>query len=254
MIRIDERTFEITTSGPEGEQTFSLSSPEGFAVLSRAWLRVGWANRYSYAFTWFGRPIIQLPEDLIRLQELVYQVKPDVIVETGVAHGGSATFFASLCRMSNHGRVIAVDIEIRPHNRAALETHPFADRITLIEGDSIAANTIARVRSLIGEGETVLVFLDSNHSKAHVLAELHAYAAFVREGGYIVVADGAMPEFVGLPGAHPDWALDNPGAAIAAFVEANDAFERVPPPRPFDESSVPEMPSYWPNGYLRRVR
>lgn len=92
MIKIDEQRLEVTTMGPEGERTYSLSSPEGFAVLSKAWFRSGWANRYSYAFSWLGRPIIQLPEDVLRLQELVYEIKPDVIVETGIAHGGSAIF------------------------------------------------------------------------------------------------------------------------------------------------------------------
>ncbi len=254
MIKIDEQRLEVTTMGPEGERTYSLSSPEGFAVLSKAWFRSGWANRYSYAFSWLGRPIIQLPEDVLRLQELVYEIKPDVIVETGIAHGGSAIFFASLCQLLNRGRVIAVDIEIRSHNRAALEAHSLADKITLIEADSIAGSTIARVRALVGAEESALVFLDSNHCKTHVLAELRAYAPLVRKDGYIVVADGAMPDFVGLRGAHPDWAFDNPSAAVAAFLAENDAFELAPPPRPFDESDVGETPSYLSNGHLRRVR
>lgn len=254
MIRLDFDAAEISVNGPEGEQRYALASPEGFAVLSEAWLRSGWANRYSYTFTWFGQPIIQLPEDLIRLQELVYQLKPDVIIETGVAHGGSAVFLAGLCRLTGKGRVIAIDVEIRPKNRAALEAHEFADLITLVEGDSASSETVSRVNAQIGADESVMLILDSNHSKAHVLAELSAYSALVRPGGYIIVADGVMATLGSVPGAHPDWAWNNPKAAVDAFLAQDPDFERAAPPCPFNEGGVPTGGSYWSDGYLRRVR
>jgi cephalosporin hydroxylase len=254
MIRLDFDAAEISVNGPEGEQRYTLASPEGFAVLSEAWLRSGWANRYSYTFTWFGRPIIQLPEDLIRLQELVYQLKPDVIIETGVAHGGSAAFLAGLCRLTGKGRVIAIDVEIRPKNRAALEAHEFADLITLVEGDSASSETVSRVNAQIGADESVMLILDSNHSKAHVLAELSAYSALIRPGGYIIVADGVMATLGSLPGARPDWAWNNPKAAVDAFLAQDPDFERAAPPCPFNEGGVPTGGSYWSDGYLRRVR
>jgi cephalosporin hydroxylase len=254
MIRLDFDAAEISVTGPEGEQRYTLASPEGFAVLSEAWLRSGWANRYSYTFTWFGRPVIQLPEDLIRLQELVYQLKPDVIIETGVAHGGSAVFLASLCRLTGSGRVIAIDVEIRPKNRAALEAHEFADLIKLVEGDSASGETVNRVKAGIGADESVMLILDSNHSKAHVLAELSAYSPLIRPGGYIIVADGVMASLTGVAGAHPDWSWDNPEAAIAAFLAQNPDFERAAAPCPFNEGGVPTGGSYWSGGYLRRVR
>jgi len=254
MIGLDFDAAEISVAGPEGERRYALSSPEGFAVLSEAWLRSGWANRYSYTFTWFGRPVIQLPEDLIRLQELVYQLKPDVVIETGVAHGGSAAFLAGLCRLIGKGRVIAIDIEIRPSNRAALEAHEFADLITLIEGDSASGETVDRVKAEIGADESVMLILDSNHSKAHVLAELTAYSSLVRPGGFIIVADGVMAKFAGLPGARPDWILNNPSTAVDAFLAQNPDFERTAPPCPFNEGGVPTGGSYWSGGYLRRVR
>src|SRR5262249_34591470 len=140
----------------------------------KEWLAVGWTQRYSYSFTWLGRPLIQLPEDVIRIQEVIHRVKPDVIVETGVAHGGSLIFYASLCKATERGRIVGVDIEIRPHNRAAIEAHPLAKYITLIEGSSTDPGIVERVKSHIKPGETVLVILDSNHSRKHVLDELEA--------------------------------------------------------------------------------
>jgi len=253
MIRLDLDAQEIALDGPEGEQRHALASPEAFAILTEAWVRSGWANRYSYTFTWLGRPIIQLPEDLIRLQELVYQLKPDLILETGIAHGGSLVYHAGLCRLVGQGRVIGIDREIRPHNRAAIETHPLAPLITLVEGDSVAPEIVAQVRELIAPGESVLLILDSNHSRGHVLAELEAYAPLVRPGGYVVVADGVMPALTGLPGAGADWSWNNPLSAIAAFLDRHPEFERAPPPCPFNEGGVPSGGSYWPGGYLRRV-
>ena len=129
---IDLRQQSLRVEADGKSETLELYSPTGFAALSRLWLTVGWSLKYSYQFSWLGRPIIQLPEDLIRIQELIYQVKPDVIVETGVAHGGGQVFFASLCKLLGRGRVIGVDVEIRPHNRAALEAHALSPLITLI--------------------------------------------------------------------------------------------------------------------------
>ena len=253
MIRLDLEKQEIALAGPEGEQRHALASPEAFAILTEAWLRSGWANRYSYTFTWLGRPIIQLPEDLVRLQELVYQLQPDIILETGIAHGGSLIFHASLCRMIGKGRVIGIDREIRPHNRAAIESHAMADLITLVEGDSAAPATVARIRAMIEPGKSVLLILDSDHSRGHVLAELEAYAPLVRPGGYVVVADGVMPSLAGLPGAGADWGWNNPLSAIAAFLDRHPEFERAPPPCPFNEGGVAGGGSYWPGGYLRRI-
>jgi cephalosporin hydroxylase len=253
MIRIDFDANEIAVDGPEGEERHALASPEAFALLSEAWLRAGWANRYSYTFSWLGRPIIQLPEDLVRLQELIYRQQPDVILETGVAHGGSAVFCAGLCRLIGRGRIIGVDVVIRPQNRAAVEAHELAPLITLVEGDAVAPDTVARVQALIGETEDVLLILDSDHGKTHVLAELEAYAPLVRPGGQIVVADGSIAGFAGLPGARADWPWNNPQSAVAEFLDRHPAFERVPPPSVFNDRGIPTGGSYWRGGYLRRV-
>src|SRR5690606_2197513 len=130
-------------------ETFPIASPEAFAAASAAWLRVGWDTKHVYSFTWMGRPIIQLPEDMVRLQEVIYTLKPDVVVETGIAHGGSLIFYASLFEAMGHGRVIGVDIEIRPHNRQAIEAHPMMKRIEMLEGSSVAPEVLAELRRRI---------------------------------------------------------------------------------------------------------
>ncbi len=150
--------------------------------------------KHAYTFTWLGRPVIQIPEDLLRLQELVTRVQPDVIVETGVAHGGSLVFHAGLCKLLGRGKVIGVDIEIRPHNRAAIEAHALAHMIELVEGDSVDPAVVAEVASRIGPDDTVLVILDSHHAREHVLAELEAYAPLVSPGSYAVAMDGYFME------------------------------------------------------------
>ena len=170
------------TEVAETTRTWNLYSREAFEILSREWVKVGWDQKYVYTFSWMGRPVIQLPEDMIRIQEIIYAQKPDVILETGVAHGGSLVYYASLCKAMGKGRIIGVDIEIRPHNRKAIEAHEFSPMITLVEGDSVSQEIVDQVRSLIKPHEKVLVILDSCHTKAHVLAELEAYQSLVTPG------------------------------------------------------------------------
>jgi cephalosporin hydroxylase len=202
-----------------------------------------------------GRPVIQLPEDLLRLQELVVRAEPDVIVETGVAHGGSLVFHASLCRALGRGRVIGVDVEIRPHNRTAIEAHPLADLITLVEGDSAAADVVAQVAAQIGRDERVMVVLDAAHSREHVARELEAYAPMAAVDSYVVAMDGhIMRSAAGLPRTQPGWVADNPNAAVADFAERHDDFVREQPAFTFSESPITEAVSYFTGGVLRRVR
>ena len=169
-------------------ESLSLSDPKAFSLITDLWIRSGWDTKYVYGFSWLGRPVIQLPEDMLRIQEVIYDIKLDVIVETGVAHGGSLVFYASLCTAMGKGRVIGIDIEIRPHNRKAIEEHHLSPLITLVEGSSVDLDIVNTVKDQIGSAETVLVLLDSNHLKEHVLAELEAYAPFVSPGSYIVAA------------------------------------------------------------------
>jgi cephalosporin hydroxylase len=258
-ITIDLEAGELTHETDGGEARHPIDSAEGFDLLSRAWLRSGWQTKHVYTFAWLGRPIIQLPEDMFRAQEVVHRLRPDVIVETGIAHGGSLVFYASLCQAMGHGRVVGVDIEIRPHNRAALEAHPLSHRITLIEGDSIAEEVVADVRSRVAPGESAFVMLDGKHTKAHVLAELEAYSPLVPVGSYIVAADGVMGDLEGLKrwqedSQTDDWSWNNPREAAREFAAARDDFVLETPAFEFNESPLTEPVTYWPSGWLKRIR
>ncbi len=232
--------------------TLPLYGDAAFEILSRLWVKVGWNQKYSYGFSWLGRPVIQLPSDLVRVQEAIHRLSPDVIVETGVAHGGSLVFYASLCRVLGRGRVIGVDVEIRPGNRQAIERHALAPLITLIEGSSTDSQVIQRVTALVRPGETVLVLLDSSHSRAHVLRELEAYHGLVTPGSYIVAADGIMRDLHDTPRGAAGWRDDNPAAAAAEFAARHPEFVLEPPAPPFDERLSPVETTYLVDGWLRR--
>jgi cephalosporin hydroxylase len=182
--------------------------------------------RYSYNFTWLGRPVIQFPQDLIALQEVIWSTRPQVVVETGIAHGGSLVFTASLLELLGEGKVVGVDIDIRAHNRVAIEEHPMAKRIEMIEGSSVDEEIVARVRSAIGDAQRVLVILDSNHTHEHVLQELRLYSPLVTEGSYLVVMDTVVEDMP--TDAFPDrpWGSgDNPMTAMREFLAETDRFE-----------------------------
>lgn len=253
MITFDADSITVHSRNGGGPATYPIGTPEAFRILSALWLRSGWDNKYVYSFTWLGRPIIQLPDDLLRLQEVIYSVQPDVIVETGVAHGGSLIFHATLCKALGKGRVIGIDVEIRPHNRAAITSHILAPLITLVDGDSIAPSVVARVRSLIAPAEKVLVLLDSCHTKAHVLAELAAYAPLVAPGSYIVAMDGIMELLAGAPRTQTDWTWNNPRQAAIEFAARHPNFKIVEPRFLFNEGSITERVTYWPNAFLLRT-
>jgi len=252
MITIEGDKIIVATGDNVSEH--DIGSPEAFRILSQLWLRSGWDNKHVYSFTWLGRPIIQLPEDLLRLQEVIFSVQPDVIIETGVAHGGSLVFYASLCQATGKGRVIGIDIEIRPHNRQAIEAHPLSSFITLIEGSSIDPQVVAAVKAKVAPDQTVLVFLDSCHTKEHVAAELNAYAGLVSVGSYIVAMDGIMQDLVGAPRTEADWSWNNPQQAARDFVAGNPNFVIEEPRFRFNEGTIAKWVTYWPNGFIKRVR
>lgn len=251
MIVIDNNKVIVSTDGTREE--YDIGSAKAFALLSRLWLRSGWDNKYVYSFSWLGRPIIQLPEDMIRIQEVIYSVQPDVIIETGVAHGGSLVFYASLFKAMGKGRAVGIDIEIRPHNRAAIEAHPLAPFITLIEGSSIDPSIVQQVTAQVHADERTMVLLDSCHTKDHVLAELNAYAPLVSPGSYIVAMDGIMEDVVGAPRTEPDWDWNNPRQAAREFVAANPEFIIEEPLFPFNEGNITERVTYWPAAFMRRI-
>ena len=253
MIKVDLEQETIAIDEDGLTRQYKLDTPEAFKIISDLWLRAGWDNKYVYSFTWLGRPIIQLPEDMIRLQEVIHTVQPDVIVETGVAHGGGLIYYASLCKAMDRGRVIGVDIEIRPHNRAAIEAHPLFPLITLLEGSSIDPSVVEQVQAQLGPGEKVMVFLDSCHEKEHVLAELRAYAPLVNPGSYIVAMDGIMERLAGAPRSAPDWTWNNPRQAALEFVRDNAEFVIEEPRFAFNEGAVTERVTYWPSAFIKRI-
>ena len=253
MIKVDIEQGIVSVEEGGLTSTHRLDTPEAFNIISNVWLRAGWDNKHVYTFTWLGRPIIQLPEDMFRLQELIHAVRPDVIVETGVAHGGSLVFYASLCKAMEHGRVIGVDVEIRPHNRAAIESHILKPLITLIEGSSIDPSVVETVRAQIAPGGRVMVLLDSCHTKEHVRAELEAYSGLVSPGSYIVAMDGIMENVVGGPRTQPDWSWNNPRQAALEFVQTHPEFTIEEPAFAFNESNISDRVTYWPSAFIRRL-
>ena len=254
MLTIDEARGEVRIMRADGTCTaHRMDTPEAFEAASAAWLRCGWDVKYVYGFTWLGRPVIQLPEDLLRMQELLWRERPDVVLETGVAHGGSLIFHASICALIGAGRVIGIDRDIRAAAREAIAVHPLASRITLIEGDSAASGTVDAVRAIIAPGARVLPVLDSGHTRAHVRGELDAYAKLVAPGGCIVVCDGIMADLAGAPRSQPDWSWNNPLGAIDDFLAANPDFHVEDPAFPFNEGAVRQRVTYSPRGVLRRA-
>ena len=244
----DESAGILRTNGRE----IPLEDPKAFELISKAWLRAGWDTKYVYGFSWMGRPVIQLPEDLIRIQELIYEIQPDVIIETGIAHGGSLIFYSSLCSAIGKGRVIGIDIDIRAHNRKAIEEHRLSSNIDLIEGSSTDIEIVKKVRDRIGAEEKTLILLDSNHSQSHVLQELENYGPMVSPGSYIVACDGIMKAVTGAPRTESDWEWNNPISAVEEFLKNHKEFEEKEPTWPFNEGLVKQRVSYWPHAYLQR--
>lgn len=242
------------TIASSDSKSMPLLCAESFALLSDLWVRVGWNQKYSYGFSWFGRPLMQLPEDLVRIQEVIWRLQPDVIVETGIAHGGSLVFYASIMKAIGKGRVVGVDIELKPLNKTAIDTHPLRPLITTIEGSSIEPDIVGKVREQIPAGATVLVLLDSNHTYHHVMAELKAYAPLVSVGSYIVATDGVMEFLAGDPRTQADWGTNNPRRAALDFVKADSRFVLEQPVPGFNEALADVRTTYWPDAYLRRVR
>lgn len=182
--------------------------------------------QYSYNFTWMGRPIIQYPQDMIAMQEIIWRVQPDLIIETGIAHGGSLIYYASILELIGKGKVLGIDIDIRAHNRIEIEKHPMFKRIEMIQGSSVDPEIIVKVGDIAKQNETVMVSLDSNHTHEHVLKELKGYAPMVTPGSYLVCFDTIVEHLPDdyLPG-RPWKQGDNPKTAVKEFLKGNDSFE-----------------------------
>jgi cephalosporin hydroxylase len=207
--------------------------------------------QYSYNFKWMGRPVIQYPQDIIAMQELIWDIKPDLIIETGIAHGGSLIFYASMLELLGKGEVLGIDIDIREHNRKEIERHPMNKRITMIQGSSIDNLIVEKVKEFAKGKETIMVVLDSNHTHEHVMEELKAYAPLVSVNSYVIVFDTIVEHLPAnyLPGHKRPWGIgDNPLTAVKLFLEDNRNFE-------IDQSINNKLLiSVAPDGYLKRIK
>ena len=243
----------------------SLGLDKGLQDDSVAWIRKTAKHNYSYNFDWLGRPIIQYPQDMVAMQELIWSIRPDLIIETGIAHGGSLIFSASMLalldmcdaieagenldpKMSKR-KALGIDIDIRAHNRAAIEAHPMASRIQMIQGSSIAPEIIAQVKAMAANYSRVMVCLDSNHTHEHVLAELEAYAPLTSVGSYCVVFDTVVEDMPKEMFPDRPWGPgDNPKTAVWEYLKTHTEFE-------IDKSIQHKLLiTVAPDGYLRRVR
>lgn len=235
-----------------------------FQQQSSTWLRESMERMYVYNFDWLGRPIIQYPQDMVAMQELIWQVKPDLIIETGIAHGGSLVLSASMLAMldmceaieaggmfdprTSRRKVLGIDIDIRAHNREAIEAHPMASRIQMIQGSSVASEIIEQVHAIAQGYSRVLVCLDSNHTHDHVLAELEAYAPFTSVGSYCVVFDTFVEDMPkGFFKDRPWNVSNNPKTAVWEYLKKHPEFEI--------DKSIPEklLITVAPDGYLKRI-
>lgn len=235
---VDERTQRVASNSDNKElqaaaNTFNEASNKA---------------QYSYNFSWMGRPIIQYPQDMIAMQEIIWELKPDLIIETGIAHGGSLIYYASLLELIGKGEVLGIDIDIREHNKKEIEKHPMFKRIKMIQGSSVDKNLVEEVKTYAAGKQTVLVCLDSNHTHEHVWQELELYAPFVTKGSYLVVFDTIVEDLPDnyLPGRA--WSKgDNPKTAVWKFLEQHPEF--------VIDTAVDNklLISVAPEGYLKRI-
>lgn len=233
----------------------ALSKNTELQKASNTWINQAQALKYSYHFEWLGRPIIQYPQDIIAMQELIWSIQPDLIIETGIAHGGSLIFSASMlelnavCGGPQDAMVLGIDIDIRPHNRAAIEKHPMFKRISMIQGSSLTPDIIAQVNAQAKNKQRVLVLLDSNHTHSHVLAELEAYAPLTSVGSYCVVFDTVIEDMPTEMFPDRPWKPgNNPKTAVREYLKTHPAFE-------IDQEITNKiLITVAPGGYLKRIK
>lgn len=233
------------------EDIKQMSQDEDLRQKSLDWMLASDKYKYSYNYTWLGRPIIKYPSDIVATQEIIWRVKPDLIIETGVAHGGSLILSASMLELlGGNGRVVGIDIDIREHNRKEIEAHPMFKRIDLVEGSSVATDVVAQVKKLAEGRKNVMVFLDSLHTHDHVAAELEVYAPMVSVGSYLVLPDTFIEYFPkGYYAHNRPWDVgNNPMTALREFMKKNDDFEID------QEINGKLMITEAFDGYLRRVK
>lgn len=226
-----------------------MSKDDKIKDLSIDWMVSTAKHKYTYHFSWMGRPIIQYPQDIVAMQELIWEIRPDVIVETGIAHGGSLVFYASMLELIGQGEVIGIDLDIRKHNRLEIERHPMFKRITMLEGSSTDAEIIKEIKILCSDKKRIMVVLDSNHTHSHVLEELKLYSSLVTPGSYLIVMDTGIADMPDQLYIDRPWGKgDNPKTAVREFLQDNDRFV-------IDESMHSKLLiTVAPDGYLKCIK
>ncbi|MFB2829250.1 cephalosporin hydroxylase family protein [Aeromonas jandaei] len=247
------------------DEVRKMKESTSLCELTSQWMSLSCEKKYSYHFRWSGRPIIQYPQDIVAMQEIIFDVKPDLIIETGIAHGGSIIFSAAMLAQMDlfdaiesgamidprHSKrkVLGIDIDIREHNRVQIESHPLSSRIQMLQGSSVDAIIIKKVHEIASQYEKVLLCLDSNHTHEHVLAELEAYADLVSVGSYCVVFDTIVEELPESLSSDRPWGpMNNPKTAVKSFLAKDDRFivdEYI-------ENKL--MITVAPGGYLKRIK
>lgn len=248
------KAIDMTTSAAEvfADQCRTEIAAQGqdpkLQALAKEFFNESAKHKYSYHFSWMGRPIIQLPQDMLAMQEIIWRVKPDLVIECGIAHGGSIIYYASLLELQGHGEVLGIDVDIRPHNREAIESHPMSKRIRMIQGSSLDPAIVEQVRAA-ALGKTVIVVLDSNHTHEHVLEELRLYGPLVSLDSYCVVMDTVVEDMPADFFPDRPWGPgDNPKTAVWAYLKENHSFEIDYP------MQNKLLVTVAPDGYLRRIR
>lgn len=238
--------MRIKTESDGFKREIDIYSDEGYKLLAELWTKSACQHRIMYEPTWLGIPIIQFPGDIVMMQELIWKVRPDVIIETGIAHGGSAIFYASILELIGKGKVIGIDVEIRQYNKVAIKSHPLSKRIVTIQGSSIDKDIVKKASGMIKDAQRILVTLDSNHSYDHVLTEMEQYSPLVSKDSYLVVMDGAQELVWDIPDGKKQWQQDNPLRAIKDFLKNHPEWEIDPY---YNRLLVTSNPC----GFLRRV-
>jgi cephalosporin hydroxylase len=217
MNEFDKRNKQVISA---------MNRDERLVDLSRKWFTESSKFEYSYHFTWLGRPLIQFPQDIVAMQEIIWQTKPDLVIETGIAHGGSLIFYASMLELiGGNGTVLGIDIDIRPHNRVEIEKHPMFKRIQMFEGSSVEDEAIEFVYNATKGKRRIMVVLDSNHTHAHVYKELELYSPMVTKGSYLVVFDTIIDHMPASFSKNRPWGKNNnPKTAVQEFLKRNDRF------------------------------
>jgi cephalosporin hydroxylase len=252
-LLIDTNSKKINISEEQDSHNLNLYTKKAFTKISNFWLEYIWNQKYTYRFTWLGFPIIQLPDDIINIQELIFKEKPKYIIETGVAHGGSVIFYASLIKLLNLKKVVGIEKKIKKKNLINLHRSPLKKYFKIIQGDSTSDKVINKVKNIIKKNKTLLI-LDSNHSSEHVYKELVSYSKILQKNCIIVATDGIVDVMKFAPRRLKYNKNGGPVLAIKKFLSKDKKFKKINPTNLFNESNVSQNMTHWQYGWMKKIK